>query len=430
MVSKGRQAKREGAVFALSLIILGLVVGLLTVVLSFAVDGGAAVFAAHPRLVWLLPVAGFCSYGAYRTLGLDFLWSTARVMAAVQDGRSVPPLLVPAIILGTALTVLCGGSVGKEAAALQMGAGASGLLRRRVPERFCRLLAPAAMAAALGAMLSAPLAGVVFSFEVLRRRPESPAALAAPVATSLVAWGVTEAAGVRFLTAPIETAGASCADIFQAVVANPKVGAGLLLLAVVVGAVAGLLALVFCSALKGLRASLVRLGAPVFALAVGGVATALVIGYAGPFHYEDLRAYCGTGSLQIEMALRGEMMPWWAFAAKAVLTLFTLAGGFKGGEIMPVLAIGACFGAAIFSAASLLFPSAPVLNAMGASQSLGALVGMVAFFAACTNCPLVAVVFAGELFGLASLPVALVATVPAYLVGRRVSLYPTSLRRD
>lgn len=101
-------------IFALALVVLGALVGLLTVALSVAVDGGASLFAERPQLVWLLPVAGLCSYGAYRAVGLDFSWSTARVMEAVRDGRSVPPLLAPAIIVGTALTVLCGGSVGKE----------------------------------------------------------------------------------------------------------------------------------------------------------------------------------------------------------------------------------------------------------------------------------------------------------------------------
>lgn len=317
--------------------------------------------------------------------------------------------------------------MGKEAAALQMGAAASGLLRDRVSARFRTVLAPAAMGAALGAMLDAPLAGVVFSFEALRRRPGSLASLAAPAVTSLVSWSVVRAMGVRFL--PGSVAAPAVLDVVLAgdsFMGDRVVGALLLLAAV--GAAAGLLALAFCGALGKLRGGLARLGAPVFALAVGGVATALVVGYADLFHYEDVRSYCGTGLLQIEAALAGEALPWWAFIVKAALTLLTLAGGFKGGEIMPVLAIGTCLGAAVFSAASSLLP-ASILGAVGASRSLGALVGMVAFFAACTNCPLTALVFAGELLGFASLPATIVAIVPAYLIARRVSLYPTSLQR-
>ena len=50
-------------IFALALVVLGALVGLLTVALSVAVDGGASLFAERPQLVWLLPVAGLCSHG-------------------------------------------------------------------------------------------------------------------------------------------------------------------------------------------------------------------------------------------------------------------------------------------------------------------------------------------------------------------------------
>ena len=46
---------------------------------------------------------------------------TNNVIRAVHSGESVSPLLVPAIFLGTVLTHLCGGSAGREGAALQMG---------------------------------------------------------------------------------------------------------------------------------------------------------------------------------------------------------------------------------------------------------------------------------------------------------------------
>ncbi len=70
MSAAKRQSARAGVIFALALVVLGALVGLLTVALSVAVDGGASLFAERPQLVWLLPVAGLCSYGAYRAVGL------------------------------------------------------------------------------------------------------------------------------------------------------------------------------------------------------------------------------------------------------------------------------------------------------------------------------------------------------------------------
>ena len=402
-----RQSAGEGALLVLSLAALGVVVGALTVALDLAVDGAAAAFGTYGWLGWLLPVAGFASYGAYWALRIDFSWSTARVMEAVRDGRSVPVSLAPTIIIGTSLTVLCGGSVGKEAAALQMGAAASEPFRRFLPGRLSRLLPPAALAAALGAMLDAPLAGAVFSFEALRRRPQSAADVFAPVATALVAWGVTGAVGVRFLVA---------APFLPDVAALGATGGA----ALAGGVAAGLLALLFCRALLALRKGLARLGAPMFALAVGGVATALVLGYAELFHCEGLRAFCGTGAAQISVALSGGGLPWWGFAMKAALTLLTLAGGFKGGEIMPVLAIGACLGIALADGATALGATEVARGALAAAV-------MAAFFAGCTNCPLAAGMFVLELLGPWSMVISAPAVTTAFLVARSASLYPTSL---
>lgn len=364
---------RDTALFAA----LGLVVGALTVALSAAVDGAAAAFAAWPLLGWLLPVAGLATYGLYRALRVDFTWSTARVVEAVRDGEAVPLRLVPAIVIGTALTVLGGGSVGKEAAALQMAAGASGPFRRWLRPEHQGWAAPAAMAAALGAMLSAP------------------------------------AAGVRFLPPLGETApfGELWPEIATYLSLGPEVfdgmlGAGaLVLLSALVGVAAGIAALVFCRALGAMRRGLARLGAPVFALAVGGAAVSLVLGYADVLGYGDVRAFCGTGTGLVVAALADASLPWWAFALKALLTLCTFAGGFKGGEIMPVLAIGACLGSTVGAGA----------------------VGAAAFFAACTKCPLTAAIMAVELFGIAPGVLCLPAIAAACLCSPRASLYPTTL---
>lgn len=74
----------------------------------------------HVWLLWLLPAAGIAITALYKATGCVGK-GTNDVLRAVQDGSSVTPWLVPAIFLGTVLTHLCGGSAGREGAALQMG---------------------------------------------------------------------------------------------------------------------------------------------------------------------------------------------------------------------------------------------------------------------------------------------------------------------
>lgn len=400
---------RESALLVLSLVVLGATVGVLTVTLSLAVAGAATIFSEHTFSVWLLPVAGFATYGIYRVFRLDYSWNTSRVMGAIREGRMVPAALAPAIMVGTFLTVLCGGSVGIEAAALQMGAAVGNIVPERDVSDCRKLFARAAMAAALGAMLGTPLAGAVFCFESLRERPDSIRCATAPLVSSFVAWAIADASGVAFfdmLKFPV------LIDIESETV----------ILVAALGVCAGLLSLFFCSSLGILRKGLARLGAPVFALAAGGVVTALIVGYADLFHYEGLRVYCGTGAAQVEAALLGTSLPWWAFLVKMALTLLTFAGGFKGGEIMPVLAIGACLGSAI----SIIVGSCCATETAYLGLVLVEM-GIVSFFAACTNCPLTALTMCFEVFGMGSTLLALVAIAPAFLISRSSSLYPTTI---
>ena len=69
-----------------------------------------------------------------------------------------------------------------------------------------------------------------------------------------------------------------------------------------------------------------------------------------------------------------------------LFTAVTLGAGFKGGEIVPTLCVGAAFGCAV----GRLFGASPALCAAG---------GMAALFAGVTNCPVTSLILALELFG-------------------------------
>ena len=76
--------------------------------------------AEHPWLLLLLPAAGLLIVAMYRAAKLDGVGTNA-VIDAVHEGKNIPWLLLPGIFIGTILTHLCGGSAGREGAALQMG---------------------------------------------------------------------------------------------------------------------------------------------------------------------------------------------------------------------------------------------------------------------------------------------------------------------
>ena len=119
--------------------------------------------------------------------------------------------------------------------------------------------------------------------------------------------------------------------------------------------------------------------------------------------------YNGAGTAIIEKALVGETEVY-AFALKILFTAITLGAGFKGGEIVPTLFIGATFGCAV----------SPVL---GIDPSFGASLGMIALFCGVTNCPLSSLVMSVELFGGQGLVFYMVAVAVSYLLSGYQGLY-------
>ena len=98
----------------------------------------------------------------------------------------------------------------------------------------------------------------------------------------------------------------------------------------------------------------------------------------------------GGGFALIEKAYRGEAA-WYSFLFKMIFTCACLFGSFKGGEIVPTLTIGACFGAAFAGWFGLPVP-------------LYTGIGVAAFFAGMTNSPFTSLLMTFEIFGFAGMP--------------------------
>ena len=95
---------------------------------------------------------------------------------------------------------------------------------------------------------------------------------------------------------------------------------------------------------------------------------------------------------------------------KLLFTAVTLAAGFKGGEIVPTLFIGATLGAAVGSL-------------IGLDPSLAAAVGMASLFCGVTNCPLATIVLCIELFDGKAMIMCALACITSFLLSGNASLY-------
>lgn len=406
---------------------IGLACGAGSIALSALVDGAYRLFASFPLFAAMLPFLGVAAVCLYRAARVPFDFGTIDVVASMRAGRAVPFAVAPLIAVASALTTLGGGSIGKEAAALQLGGAAASRIAD-VHEELARdrgVILAAGMAAAFSALLFAPLAATVFVLElskVSRARLFRARTLCIP-ASAAVAYALADVADVGRIWAAGPLGAFSFPErLVSAAVVAPSFPTALPECAVV-GTLSALLGLAFCAVLKlGHTASVTFLKRPWLRMVVGGACCVALMGAMGTTggHALSLAAgespfgtlASGTGGAEISAALSGQSLPQVLLWAKLALTLLCLGFGFKGGEIMPVLCMGACLGNLVGFAT-------------GADPAFVSAVGMAALFAACTGCPAASVILGCEAVGWAAAPWLLVAVAFASVGSRALNLYDT-----
>ena len=76
----------------------------------------------HGKIIWALPVAGLFIVFIYEKFGGKVSRGTNMVLAAINSDEKIPVIMLPLIFISTVISHLFGASVGREGAALQMGA--------------------------------------------------------------------------------------------------------------------------------------------------------------------------------------------------------------------------------------------------------------------------------------------------------------------
>lgn len=345
----------------------GVSCGLVGTLFHVAVEYATWLREALPWLLYLLPLAGLGIVGLYKLLGTEGQ-GTNDIFNEVHAGGTISILLVPAIFLGTVLTHLCGGSAGREGAALQMG-GSLGYRVGRLfgfDERDLRVATTTGMAAFFTALFGTPLAAAVFSIAVVSVDAFYHAAFFPALIGALEAYGVSRLFGVAPTAFAVEA---------------PAPAAGLLVRAGLLAGLCGLLSVVFCGTIRLTEHRLAkRIPNPWLRVFAGGCAVIVLTLLCGTTDYN------GAGMEVIAAAVeRGTVRPE-AFLLKIVFTAVTLGAGFKGGEVVPSFFVGAAFGCF----------AGPLL---GLPAGFAAALGLVSVFCGATNCPLASIALAIELFG-------------------------------
>ena len=322
---------------------------------------------AHPWLLWCLPLAGLAIVACYKLTGTEGQ-GTNDIIDAVHLGTGLRIWLLPAIFFSTVLTHLCGGSAGREGAALQMG-GTIGYETGHLfgmDDRDMRTATMTGMAAFFAALFGTPLTATIFAIVVISIGVMYHAALIPCLTASLVAYWISVEMGV---------------EPTRFVVEAPALAGGTLLRVAVLGAGCALVSVLFCGVIHGAEHQLKRrIPDPWLRAVIGGCGVIAMTYLCGTADYN------GAGMEVITAAVeQGSAHPA-AFLLKILFTAVTLGAGFKGGEVVPSFLVGATFGCV----------AGPLL---GLPAGFSAALGLVAVFCAAVNCPMASIFLSVELFG-------------------------------
>ena len=370
--------------------VIGAVGGVVGSLFHIGVNYATAIRGAHPWILYLLPVGGLAIVGLYKLCRLEGKGTNA-IIESVHFGESVPILLVPVIFVSTVITHLCGGSAGREGAALQIGGGIgyrTGTLLR-LGEKDLPLATLCGMSGVFSALFGTPLTATVFALEVISVGVFYYAGLIPCLTAALVGYLVSLLMGVP----PTRFA-----------VADPGLDPWTMLLVILLAIGCAVVSILFCRGLQKTGKLAARLlPNPYGRVLVGGALVIVLTLLVGNTNYN------GAGMEMVEQAVSGDVEPW-AWLWKLLFTAVTIGFGYKGGEVVPSFFVGACFGCVLG-------------GAMGLPAGFGAAIGLVAVFCGAVNCPIASVFLSIELFSTGDVLYFAMACAISYLLSGYCGLY-------
>lgn len=365
--------------------------------------------AGHRMLILLLPLGAAAILFTYSRFGASSKKITSTAINEIhqaednQDISEADRLITPGMgiisFFTAGLSHLLGASVGKEGAGVQIGFTCASSLSRlerkiRGSSRLDYYLMSGS-AAAFSSLFSAPVAGTLFGAHLASPRLSRMDAYMPCLISSFTSNMVSQALHIHVIGIPS----------FSPLPLNASNFAAVLFIAVLTGFASNLT----CQALEFFKERMnslysfnkyLKVVIPALLLTLFSVAVYLV---SGSFSYN------GLSSDLIAKAVDGQSNIY-DFLIKTVLVLLSLSAGFQGGEVVPLLVLGATLSAAVADA--FMLPVAPL-----------AVLGAVGFLSGGMKLPLVTFFLGMELFGYPEPRLLFVMTVVSFLSSGKSGIY-------
>lgn len=378
--------------WSLIALLIGLSIGYIGHIFGILIEYFSRVMIKYPLVLYAMPISGIAIVFIYNLLKVDRSLGTNLILDSILKGQNLPIKMAPLIFVSTLLSQLVGASAGREGAALQLGGSLGHFIGEffDVEEKDKKLFTMCGMSACFSAIFGTPIAAGIFCIEIFSVGILHVSAFIPCVFAAFVSAGLTKRLGRHTERFYVH-------DVLQW---NFSAAVKIIILSVLIS----LIAIIFCICIHESERIFNKYSRNQYKRIIFGslifIALTFVI---------DARPYFGGGIELINKAMDGDVR-FYDFAFKLLFTTISLGCGFKGGEIIPSFAVGACFGA-FFG------------NLIGIPYELGAACGMIGCFAGVTNCPIASMFMSIHLFGLDGYYFYITAILVSFSLSGYYSLY-------
>lgn len=302
-----------------------------------------------------------------------------------------PKAYAPLKLVSNLIMLFFGASTGKEGSFAAFGASIGDYLARITKSRrYSHILLISGVAAAVSGLFQTPLGGMFFALEF--------------TVAGVMVYSLLIPTFICAFTAYFFSRLCGYTAFFHAVSANINLDVKNIISLIIASLIFGLIGKAFAILLNKahqLYRRKVR-NRYIVIFITGTVMAGIFILLGG--------RYCGTGANIISGIFNNGTFRYYDFALKFIFTIICISAGFTGGEMMPLLTIGATLGALMASVTGL-------------PLELAAAMGCVAVYASATN-TLVAPIFIGiEMFGTDVALYVATACIIAYATNGKDSVY-------
>ena len=367
---------------------VGIVTGTCITIFANTVNIAGVINNRFPFLILLIPLGAYLTLAIYQKLGDSFRKTTVEAIDTIHEMETetdevklrpgkISPWMGPVAYIAAAISHLTGASVGKEGVGVQIGL-AIGEFFTRIERKFAwrghygreDYYLMTGSAAAFGSLFGAPIAGILFGLmfatpDILRLD-----ALFPVLVSTYSAVYVALKLGIHKMEIPD----------FMELPATVNNLITVALFAILIGLLARLFLYLLAKFRKGVED---KFGSKILSALIPG--TMVTLFSIIIFIFTDSFDYNGLSLDLLYRAIDGRGVPLYTFILKALMVFLSIAAGFVGGEVVPLLVTGGTFGYAFASV-------------LGLETSPFAVLGAIGMLTGGTNLPLVCFALAIELF--------------------------------